>query len=1080
VQTSPVVGRDSELRVLHGLIDGVRGSPERVLLLAGEAGIGKTRLLHEGERHARGAGLLVAWGVAWDGGGAPAYWPLLRALRALAACVHGEQARALQLAAAQLAAPAAENASFDDEERRFRTLEGVADALAALSASQAVLLILDDLHAADRATLSALHFLTRALRATPLLWLLAYRQEEARADAHSARTLAEIAREGRTLALGRLAQSQLRELLCARGQGDPGDAETARLFASSLGNPLFALELLALPIEPGTSPKLPDTVRELIAGRIARLSAEAQATLRAAAVLGTELSLAALAGVLELHVEVALERLREPIRAGFVLDSGGTQARFAHPLFREALLASLDAEQRLRLHGAAARTLERLRKSGVPVALGEIAHHLLAAGDAGTAREAVRVTLEAAESELRTGAYDHAARLLEQALRACLLFPADAGTRIDLLLLLAEALARAGERERGREAAASAAEHARNSEDASRLARAALAYGAEFETGAVDPRHLQLLEEARGALEPGASALRALVTARLGAAMVPGPRGPEGARLAAEALELARSTCEKRELLRVMLAAGSASIVDWPIERVVELDRETAALAIELHERGAALRSHARLTVDCWLLGDLLGAESAHAQHQRLAAQLPYPQYRGASHLLTAGVAALRGRFAEALAESERAREIADASADASLQRSVYLQRMVLLRDAGDAQALRAHRDRLTGSGGVFGDPTFAALVRAAQSCWLGDGERARAEVSALPLDHPMLSVEFTSLILATDIVAQLRARDAAQRLLAIVERATHRYCTWGRVGCAWEGPVARLRALLCDVLGDQRAALRLLDAAIVEAEQMGLPPTALRLRLDRVRIAGAASDEQHAELRAIAAQAGALGMIGLAAAARALELSPPTETTPPHPGVATVAPLIELELQGAFWRVRGRGREFLLKDSRGLQLLARMIDAPEHEFHVLELASDAPAGSAPSAADLGDAGELLDDTAKQAYRARLRELAVARSEAERDNDSGRLERLDQELRAIESELSRATGLSGRDRRAAAAAERARVNVQRRLRDAIERIAEQDPELGAHLTQAVRTGIYCVYRPRARSASGGRGDGAPP
>jgi non-specific serine/threonine protein kinase len=112
-----------------------------------------------------------------------------------------------------------------------------------------------------------------------------------------------------------------------------------------------------------------------------------------------------------------------------------------------------------------------------------------------------------------------------------------------------------------------------------------------------------------------------------------------------------------------------------------------------------------------------------------------------------------------------------------------------------------------------------------------------------------------------------------------------------------------------------------------------------------------------------------------------------------------------------------------------------------------------------------GDAGPLLDERAKQQYRARVGELRSELDEASAHNDLGRAERLRAELDALSRELARAVGLGGRDRRAASHAERARINVQRRLRDVIRRVEEQDPVLGEHLDRSLRTGVFCRYEP---------------
>jgi hypothetical protein len=172
---------------------------------------------------------------------------------------------------------------------------------------------------------------------------------------------------------------------------------------------------------------------------------------------------------------------------------------------------------------------------------------------------------------------------------------------------------------------------------------------------------------------------------------------------------------------------------------------------------------------------------------------------------------------------------------------------------------------------------------------------------------------------------------------------------------------------------------------------------------------------------------------------------------------------------------VAGGAREFHLKDAKGVRHLALLLSYPGREFHALELVGGgegpAPAAGA-AAAELGirargddDAGPLLDAQSKAEYRQRVSDLQEEIEEAEAFNDPERLSRARSELDFVSSELSAAVGLGGRDRRAAASAERARVNVTRSLRGTVDRIAEYDEALGHHLSTCIRTGTFCVYDP---------------
>jgi hypothetical protein len=187
---------------------------------------------------------------------------------------------------------------------------------------------------------------------------------------------------------------------------------------------------------------------------------------------------------------------------------------------------------------------------------------------------------------------------------------------------------------------------------------------------------------------------------------------------------------------------------------------------------------------------------------------------------------------------------------------------------------------------------------------------------------------------------------------------------------------------------------------------------------------------------------------------------------------------------EGEFWTVRYEGSAARFKDVKGLRYLAQLLGDPGREFHAVDLgAADgqtqqpaptagrarAGTGELPVRPDLGDAGELLDATAKAAYKARLDELAAELEEAERFSDPGRTAAAAAEREFLVRELARAVGLGGRDRRAASHAERARLNVTRAIRAAIANLGRANPALGRHLAATIRTGRYCSYTPDPRA-----------
>jgi len=193
------------------------------------------------------------------------------------------------------------------------------------------------------------------------------------------------------------------------------------------------------------------------------------------------------------------------------------------------------------------------------------------------------------------------------------------------------------------------------------------------------------------------------------------------------------------------------------------------------------------------------------------------------------------------------------------------------------------------------------------------------------------------------------------------------------------------------------------------------------------------------------------------------------------------------LRQEGEYWTVGYGANAFRLKDTKGLAYLARLLRHPAVEFHVLDLAGgiagqrddDETRQSAHGLprwhedlekagiriGSLGDAGEMLDDTAKVAYRSRLSELREELEEAKEVGNVERAEQAEQEIDALTSELSRAVGLGGRNRRAASASERARQSITKTIKAVLDRIAQSDARLGDIFSRCIKTGNFCSYQP---------------
>ncbi len=174
-------------------------------------------------------------------------------------------------------------------------------------------------------------------------------------------------------------------------------------------------------------------------------------------------------------------------------------------------------------------------------------------------------------------------------------------------------------------------------------------------------------------------------------------------------------------------------------------------------------------------------------------------------------------------------------------------------------------------------------------------------------------------------------------------------------------------------------------------------------------------------------------------------------------------------------------GHTVRVRDLKGMHYLARLLADPGREFHVLDLVASETGSAAHVDSDdtarlprsaLGDAGEMLDTQAKNAYRRRLAEIDDDIEQAKASGDGERAAQADAERDFLLRELARAVGLGGRDRRAVSASERARAGVTRAIRQAITRIADHHPQLGEHLSRTIRTGTYCAYMPDPRTPAG--------
>ncbi len=418
------VGRVGELAELELAVREVTAGRPTLVLLGGDSGVGKTRLVSELEQRLAaendGSPLVLRGdGVAQADGELP-YAPLLSALRPLVRERHPALASLTSGSRAQLATilPGLEEGRREErpeQEGQLRLFEAVLELIDVLGESTPVVMIFEDMHWADRSTRTFVAFLARSVRQERLLLVLTYRSDELHRRHPLRPLLSELERleRARRVELVPFDRDELTEALADILGADPDQALVDRLFARSEGNPLYIEELLAAGLDGRGA--APQSLRDAFTGRIERLSSDAQRVARAVAV-GRELDETALAAVTGLEHDALQVALREAVAEQVLVAAADGTFGFRHALLREALHDDLLPGERVELHLALARYLEgecgddderELERTA------RMASHYASAGDQPAA---LRSMVRASHAAERANAYGEAADLTDRAL----------------------------------------------------------------------------------------------------------------------------------------------------------------------------------------------------------------------------------------------------------------------------------------------------------------------------------------------------------------------------------------------------------------------------------------------------------------------------------------------------------------------------------------------------------------------------------------------------------------------------------------------------------------------------------------
>jgi DNA-binding CsgD family transcriptional regulator len=640
--TFPFVGRSSELGTLRTLLPSADREGRRVVLLAGEAGSGKSRLVREFAAEAARSGALVLAG-ACDAAVRTPYRPFVEALDQLVRSIDpGELGAALGGAGGELSrllpdlrgriAELAPPVDADPDTERHRLHMAVTDLLAGVSRDRPVLLVVEDGHWADAPTLLLLRHLARAAGEARLLLLATFRDTEAELPRTLAETLADLRRSDDVvrLRLDGLSEDELTEFvrLAWTGEIAGGATELAgAIGALTEGNAFLVCELWRALVElhavavvdgtirlvrPLSELGTPESVREVVSHRLSRLEPATGRLLEVAATAGARFDLDVVRRASGLGEPELLAALDEATRSGMIeeLPSRGLSYRFTHELVRRALYDRLSGVKRAQLHLGVAEALEAGTGAGAR-GLADLAHHFTAAAPLGDAARAVEYNVLAARSATAALAFDEATERLRTALELRIESPSE---RAAVLLELGTAGHRAGRAGDALEAFSAAAEIARALGDARLLARAAIGYeDACWRPGIVDRGAVELLEEAIATLGDAEPPLRVGLLGGLARALDFRGDHERGAAARTSAVALARSIGDRAGLATV-LARSYWSRGTSSLEEILDMLIEARALCEELGD--TELRAEAM----SWLVPAYVALLDLDAARRELAA----------------------------------------------------------------------------------------------------------------------------------------------------------------------------------------------------------------------------------------------------------------------------------------------------------------------------------------------------------------------------------------------------------------------------------------------------------------------------
>ncbi len=855
------VGREAELEELRGAADETLAGRGRLVLIAGEPGIGKTRTAEELATYAQVRGANVHWGRCHEDDGAPAYWPWMQVIRSYVreadpvalAWEMGSGAADIARVVPEVAERVGEvsgPAEADNEAARFRLFDSISSFLTSASASRPLVVVLDDLHWADEPSLLLLQFLARGLGDARLLVIGTYRDVELGRHHPLSRVLGELSGTGGAsrVALHGLSGEEVRRYIEMTAGAEPAPELVWVVHDQTEGNPFFLAEVVRLLAAEGSleapgaaSLVIPQGVRDVVGRRLDRLDEEANKALTIGAAIGRDFDSEVLAEVAGAERETLEAALASAVSAQLLAESSPGRFRFSHALVRETLYEELSAAQRPALHRRIAEALEDLYSSDparLQRRLNEVAHHYLEGAAGGDAEKAVDYAVRAAESAAAQLGYEEAVELYERALETLELCERDDERSCRLLVVLGEVQTRAGKLAEARGTLDRAADAALALGSTELLVRAAFGRAYVSEVGGKDDRIVEVVEAALDAVGPEDNLERARLLSWLAQEYFwvdPQGRAKE---LHDAATEMARRLGDDRTLAFTLSRGAFIELDPEAARNMVAVQTEVLELARRVGDRELELRAHVLRLAGHLGLGDIAAVDSDLESYARLAAELRQPQHLWHVPLLRGMRAMIDGRFDAAEQYAAEARAGGERAQEPLAQQFFAIQAALRYRLEGRLEEIAPAIDQLAARYPAIAAWRIAAALTHADR---GQLDEARAEFERIAVDDfagiPFAAAQWiTAVAILCEIAAALEDGERADKLHGLLEPFSGQTVVAGRAAACW-GPIDRFLGISSATAGKLDRAVTELEDAIALSERMGDRPFLAQAHLNLARV---------------------------------------------------------------------------------------------------------------------------------------------------------------------------------------------------------------------------------------------------